>query len=399
MPFFPTNKYLAKNYDMTKMYGNQQRYAKQVELIIAEVVAKLRDAAGQKQNFKDLLLEDVLPFLAKKRGSIAHAANNPKANEFGTFRASGLYTNLYGRYAEYHQKTIKLIEPMLQKMYLPKQKFLEGEFHGVSTYLKIEIIDEDEIFQWKSEKNYLRLCALVNVIGKICYDTGMPVCDWKVFQEKELNKLMKVSLKDHMQFSKFAKIPGYKSPHASLLSLFEDQFVIVTRYMSDGLLDTPLSTFYLWMSKNYISPRDAFFAKLCCRKKRSVLEANELSLTPIQLNHQAVIDIKFSLLDVADDFSNIMTTTYADDQKDLLVSAMTILIYRISNATPYERGSAAIIEWLEVAIYKFHGYELEYSAEKNTNLESLTLSLKEFATVYPTCMQLNKDAPLRSLRC
>jgi hypothetical protein len=48
---------------------------------------------------------------------------------------------------------------------------------------------------------------------------------------------------------------------------------------------------------------------------------------------------------------------------------MAILRYLFSQATFYNRGSAAIAEWVEKAIYKYHGYEFEYKYPENEGVE------------------------------
>jgi hypothetical protein len=55
-----------------------------------------------------------------------------------------------------------------------------------------------------------------------------------------------------------------------------------------------------------------------------------------------------------------------------LRETVALLCYECSHATVYERGTSAFINWLEHAIYQFHGFQLEYTPEKSMDLEALT---------------------------
>ncbi len=55
--------------------------------------------------------------------------------------------------------------------------------------------------------------------------------------------------------------------------------------------------------------------------------------------------------------------------------------YLFAHAMPYERGSAAIGEWFEKAIYKHCGYD--FSSGSSADLNALTsLSMSDFEGVY-----------------
>jgi hypothetical protein len=73
-----------------------------------------------------------------------------------------------------------------------------------------------------------------------------------------------------------------------------------------------------------------------------------------------------------------------------LISRVAAFVYIKSHMCIYDRGSAAICEWFEKAIYKIHGFEVSYSKSKSVNLAALNMSFQEFSEIYPSYIHLQK---------
>lgn len=71
---------------------------------------------------------------------------------------------------------------------------------------------------------------------------------------------------------------------------------------------------------------------------------------------------------------------------------MALFSYELAHAMPFARGSAAVAEWFEQAIYRFHGYELSYDNSKMVNLEALTTMLPEYFNNYDSLIKLEQIA-------
>jgi hypothetical protein len=80
------------------------------------------------------------------------------------------------------------------------------------------------------------------------------------------------------------------------------------------------------------------------------------------------------------------------DKKDIVVLVVVVgrLQYFMANACLYMRGSAAICDWIEKFIYRYHGLEIAYHPDKCINLEAIVTSLEEFLEVYPSCIHLKR---------
>lgn len=58
------------------------------------------------------------------------------------------------------------------------------------------------------------------------------------------------------------------------------------------------------------------------------------------------------------------------------------VMYLVSHATPWKRGTAAILEMIEDACFRYHGFILERKTGKNVNLEALTKDMESFVRSY-----------------
>lgn len=54
-----------------------------------------------------------------------------------------------------------------------------------------------------------------------------------------------------------------------------------------------------------------------------------------------------------------------------LKSYVGLIRYLFSHAMPFDRGSAGIGEWLEIMIYRFHGFSCKHNNEAKGDLEAL----------------------------
>lgn len=66
---------------------------------------------------------------------------------------------------------------------------------------------------------------------------------------------------------------------------------------------------------------------------------------------------------------------------------------------PFERGSAAIEEWIEMIIYRYHQCELEYKSGISINMEALTLLMDKFIEKYASMIKLTPISDLEPPVC
>ena len=70
---------------------------------------------------------------------------------------------------------------------------------------------------------------------------------------------------------------------------------------------------------------------------------------------------------------------------DSLMQMMALFRYEFAHCMPFHRGSAAIAEWMETAIYRYHGFEnFDYNPDKMVDLEALISNYDDFLLNYPS---------------
>lgn len=98
---------------------------------------------------------------------------------------------------------------------------------------------------------------------------------------------------------------------------------------------------------------------------------------------QDPFDIEKTLRSVRAAFDKAMKWTSERPEEDLKI-AMGLIRYQFAHAMPFKRGSAAIAEWLETAIYRYHGFDrFQQPCDRLLDLDAFTaFSLKEFMENY-----------------
>ena len=86
-----------------------------------------------------------------------------------------------------------------------------------------------------------------------------------------------------------------------------------------------------------------------------------------------------------------------DQQQQNQVFLIWLIQYLFAHAMPYMRGTASIAEWLESAIYLFHGFDLERIEGKNVNCSALIMSYQDFRDEYLNLFILHAQEPQKAI--
>lgn len=114
---------------------------------------------------------------------------------------------------------------------------------------------------------------------------------------------------------------------------------------------------------------------------------NSEKIAPVYLMHTSPLLHKELLKKASRLFINALKSS---EDEETLLKKMAEFQYLLSHISPFFRGSAAICEWIEMAIFCSHGYKVSYKDEICMNLEALTLSLEEFVEKYPSFIKISK---------
>lgn len=370
----------------TRFGSQQQNYLEQVETTVASVTDRLHSAVRDGLDLT-LVFRDTLSFLGEQRHALARKHRTKQAELHGISRdtidsdwAPVMITGLYGVYQEYNDRLLPEIQHHLRSMrhglksFDQKELKIRGETHlGRRSSMEINIFSMEQRDQWQLEMtraNYERICRLCSVTPK-----NSDVEIGKAFNElmhdrTAMRTLKYTSIEDYKKI-KFCHVM-YHIYHRE--SLFKDQrksdWVMVTvRHEMHGKMYAS-SQYLTWMYRNYTNdPVDMMTGR-----------------SAVFLVHQDVFLIEDTLQDIAELFKKAIEWNGEDQQT--LIDLVALINYEFAHAMPFKRGSAAVGEWLEMAIYRYHGLTLQYKENCCINMEALILPLKQFVEKYPSLINL-----------
>ncbi len=365
-------------------FGSQQEdYLNQVNEIVSATADRIHDTVNKKSDLTQLF-HDLLDSLGTTRHNIAQQHGTRNAEIYGqrrdrnTVEKSIMTTMLYEAYGEYNQPLMARLQNYLRKMPHTDRAFQQTELKvpgkpclGRKTSTDIAILSAEKMKEWSAEysrENYERICDLCAITP---LDTSYT-----------LEQLFKhLSTKDVMRVIKEKSIDDYK--RLKTTSIFLDIREQFAGKKSDWVLATErceirgkmyaLTQYITWMYRTYTDDPVE-------------LMTTRPDPTVISLIHQDVFLIQETLNDIADLFKQAIEWDGKNTQE--LTDLVGLINYLFAHSMPFIRGSAAIAEWLEMAIYRYHGLDLQYNEATSINMEALVQPLNEFIEKYPSMIKI-----------
>lgn len=364
-------------------YGDKQTdYIARANATISHAVKSFQEAATAG---KDLikLFHETLAFFGEERHHIARDHKTEKAEYFGIrrdkeeFKGPCGMTPLCGCYREYDDRILPTIQANLKQMEHTFQEFQQTELKIQSDrYLnrgfskEVSILTYDMMKNWSTSEReeYERICKLCNVSPKT--------------KDEHLGTLS--HNKEAMQTLKTKYPDDYKRLKLSIAILeLRKQFpeerksdwVFVTLRLEVNEKMYALSQYLTWAYRDF--------------KTDPIERMTMHSLVTIIHQDPFLIDI------MLDDIAKVFKRALEWDKKNLkdLMTTVALFEYEFAHSMPHLRGSGAIAEWFEVALFRYHGYNLRYNQKKMVTFEAYSSSLKEFVESYGSMVYLdNIDA-------
>jgi hypothetical protein len=392
-----------------KYGGYQSDYANRSEKIINQSVGKIE---GIEKKLEDLtkLFFVLLSDFQKERNDIAKDHNTQEWQRFGTRRDTGgkydfYFTTMDDNYASYNPQAMSLFAKHMKTMGLmnrsqtPKIVELQDEWQGQKTSLKLEILEGDQLLKLK----------WIQAVSQDELPADFPFDLYEKQNKGPLSAQERQKLRDamgkiknlHPELYKRIKMcsmlqqlnkdfPSPKAiPQKGGGNLFEGKegnlksfFVLGTARWAvpskegDGKSLAYATTTYLtWLYRDTKTDPVDRMQKYSTMK---LVHTDNFTIDPL-LNEISTIFAKAVLCDPKD----------AQGVKELKDHNLKFR-HLFANVMPTERGSAAISEWFETAIYRFHCFnDFKYANGKSVDLEALTLPLlSEFAAKYDSLVVL-----------
>jgi hypothetical protein len=370
------------------------------KVIVAQTAQRFADGMDQPRDLSSLFFE-TMDRLGDERRKIAQAHHycSKKADTFGQRRDGAVLhgnagvTVLSHQYARYGESILQRLAKIIGKMAHTDRGFTEKTLTsdhrclGRGSRFVIEIVDGIDLPKagWVPTVKFDELAAAAEV------DTTEMTADdkHKLLYTKEF--MGKAKAKDPDLYKRLRMMAGltvlndaYPSPqriplptggftYESGTGNLKSLYLLMTKRLEIGGKMVNIGQHLTWLYCNYTE--DPVDRMLRC--------------SSVAMIHQDVFLVDISLQDIAQIFKAAMMWNKKTERVADLQNRVGLLRYVFAHAMPYARGSAAIGEWLEESIYKYHHFDAEHDSDVCIDLEALSaFHLAEFMEVYTKSLDL-----------
>lgn len=415
-------------------YGNRQEdYVERVEKAITYTTNQLETAINKKEDLKQLFFH-LVNNLGELRNNIAKEHNTNDWDLFGVRRDGNNIktivsnTLLEKQYEEYNNRLLTLFREQMKKIKMNSNSFEEKQLKIEETYLgrksvfEFKILDENDLISF-------------NWMKPVCY-SEIEKYNSSKFTEEEL-KIFYNNLKEKTsKYNLYRNLPENYIKNLSLNSIDEDTeacsdtikklyFLSKKNLLKDlkksnpELYEREKMSYYISFLNDKCPPRENskenekikslyvlgtssldFNGKLTILTQYLTRIDHETKEDPLEcmaqhskimLLHQDNFSLKNSLKDISKIFEKAVLWDKTKDTLAKLKEGMAEIRYLLT-CMPYYRGSAAISEWIEAAVYRFHGFNnFRHNKSRLIDLEAYaSLQFSTFMKNYDSMVYFDK---------
>lgn len=367
--------------DNSAFGGQQSVYLLRSQEIIEKTSNRILEAI---QNRKDLteLFHELLGELGQQRQMIAKRAGTENWQHFGKLRftnqtSSAMYTCLgIPRYEEYNKRVLG----RLNRFY--KDYFEKNEKTPSKSLKFVKCLDRQSTFELSFERIESipeRLRKVINQKKELTETLGKRFnvpADFVMQEQNITDVLKKTSPREYTRIRDFTTLETLVAASVDLLTL---PGLVKVRKI-DGLMKLVITGEIIVDG----APRRINFTEIHAFKHKDTnfTESTALMVHQDSFHHEPILG------DIAKIFRE--TIEIPSENLDKIKEKSALFKYLFSHATPYERGSAAIGEWLERSLYLYHGYSMTYSDQYSPDLEALIEPFGNFWKKYNDIVKVEK---------
>lgn len=386
------------NQNPQKYGGQQEDYLQKVKETIEGGVKSIQSSAKTNDDLTKLFFS-LLKEFGEARQKIASTHKTKASEQFGRRRdllgkKDFYFTYLDCEYAAYNKEIMSFFASHLKDMNLEKKgstlktKKIENKHGNLQSNFEIEILESDELQkrQWVSPPSPADL------------PSNYPIELYKM--KDKLNSQQFEQLRHCNKELKEKKPEIYKRCKMVTLMLdMQNNFPTPNKiHQSDGTIKIQgnignLKSFYL-LGTVRLLVNDKMYAV----SQYLTWLYRDFEIHPVERMQRystmlVIHQDNFLLEDTLKEIGKLFVKAILWNKENLkdLKEATALFRYYFAHAMPFERGSAAISEWFETAIYHYHNFKrVTYSKDKQVDLEALTTpSLPEFMQKYESMISVN----------
>jgi hypothetical protein len=378
--------------------SRQNEYLEISREIISKIKEDIQEAVKSKQDLQAFFLE-LLDSLARKRRQIAFDHGSPAAAEFGRRRDTEAksdvgYTYFAAGYQEYGHKILLLLKDILSQMrkdrhFVQKKYSEERSCLGRKSSIEVEVFEKEDIkkMKWFSpiEQGYIPEWFPIDLVNKKTLSFEE---DAKLLEA--MRRLRIVSPEKYERIinnTMFRELQRYFPPPVKAgkteedaewvgnLSNLQSDYFLATAYFEIGGKMLPLYRYVTWQYRDPEHPEEDPL-------ERMVLHSI------VMVIHQYEPFLVETLQDMAKVFEEMVRWKGKDFFE--LKKLMALFRYGLVSM-PFARGTAAITEWLESAIYGYHKIQFQSDEWRMADLEAYVHPFfSDFLKAYNSMYELKK---------
>ena len=378
----PYSDYLYKR-SPDKYGGQQEDYYRLSEIAIGTAVDLMREGAASSKDPSDIFF-DVIKMMWESRHAIAVKHGTDKSHLFGVLRKDtkatclSPITGLGSPYDEYNRVCLAQLHPILMGLKHDLRTFTDFKTKPSETVLgrtcsfEVEVFDGDRL----REKGIDRVVTKEELRAVLGVDKSLS----EVLSDVELVARLKKESKelyDRLTLNQLIIniIHTYPPPKVTAVSVVGDTDYLKSLYVVGTLrLEIvpgkcyALSRYLTWMYQDYATdPVDRM-------KARSI----------VTVVHQDMFLNPETLKAVAQLFKEAFSFDPAKDTVKALKERVALIRFVYAHCMPCARGDGAVGDWLELALYRYHGFtKTRFNPDKLPAFEPLaSLSFSRYLGAY-----------------
>jgi hypothetical protein len=345
------------------LYGPAERFPERQRAFLEakrRIISETAEEIQRPTSAYPSLFHDLLKSLGDKRQKIALEAGSPDVQLFGKLTGDledGYlpFTELQGIYQKANEVALKHLKDHMQPMRRTLKEFIDTTkevretVHGRSFSTKIEILGAKEMQQFAEDISQ----EMVTQFGLKLKQERPEITDYQSLEELKkqypdlyrqmkmhfyANKLITIFPRPTLDFA--TKMVASGNP-ANLKS----DYVLVTMRTEIAGKMVATNQWFTWLYRNFM--RDPIERMVDPDYRPAIL-----------VLHEDLFLKRHSLGECARLFEAMVKNRTSSVEE--LMNQMALFRYIFAQAMPYHRGSAAIAEWFEGAIYQVRGFSCTY---------------------------------------
>lgn len=362
-------------------------YKQTTDAIIDQATQQIKTAVANHESLTELF-HQMIKNMAHKQTELANQAKLDKAHLYGLRRDKNPFQGtcsiswIQTKQQDYHKKALLKLVDYLQPIQRTKMQILQTKHQvqfepclGRASSIQFEIFnpESNNLFSFNQAIDptnsidlYLKLCELGEIEPEHRDNPDLGIALFS----KNIEALKRLKMNNPTFYKKLKlQASAFEAKREYPLKLQSD-WILATNRLQIGDKMYAISQYLTWAYRDLVNdPID----KMTERSIVMVLPQDPFLIDPL-------------LQEIARIFDKTLKSN--GNHLPTLQAYIAEMKYLLDHTSPFHLQSYEISKWIELTVYRYFGYDIEYVSGKNSFLEALTSSPKEFVDNYPSTVNV-----------